>query len=414
MPTLLDLRHKRNALVTEARALLDRAKSESRDLTAEETVSYDRLLADQEQIRASIDREERQEAVERDLAASLRDAPLARPDSSAPDVETRARAEYRAAFGKWMGHGPASLTADEQRSLSAVSGAAGGYLLAPQEMVAGLIKATDDATFIRGLATKYQVTGSDSLGAAALDNDPADFNWTSEIGAVTEDTTMSLGKRELRPQLLSKLLKVSNRLLRNSSMSAEDLVTSRLAYKVAITEEKAFLTGTGAGQPLGVFTASSDGVSTSRDVSTGNATNAITMDGLINAKYSLKAGYVRNAAWLFHRDGVKSVAKLRSDSGAGAGTGDYLWEPSKQRGEPDMLLGLPVYQSEYVPNTFTTGLYVGMVADFSYYWVVDNLQVQIQRLAELYAANNQTGFILRQETDAMPVLAEAFARVKLA
>jgi len=64
--------------------------------------------------------------------------------------------------------------------------------------------------------------------------------------------------------------------------------------------------------------------------------------------------------------------------------------------------------------TWATGVYVGIVGDFSYYWVVDNLNVQLQRLVELYAANNQTGFIMRQETDAMPVLGEAFARVKLA
>ena len=38
----------------------------------------------------------------------------------------------------------------------------------------------------------------------------------------------------------------------------------------------------------------------------------------------------------------------------------------------------------------------------------------VQRLVELYAETNQTGFIGRVETDGMPVLAEAFARVKLA
>ena len=55
-----------------------------------------------------------------------------------------------------------------------------------------------------------------------------------------------------------------------------------------------------------------------------------------------------------------------------------------------------------------------MVGDFSYYWIADSLGMQIQRLDELYAASNQVGFIGRLETDAMPVLAEAFARVKLA
>jgi HK97 family phage major capsid protein len=70
--------------------------------------------------------------------------------------------------------------------------------------------------------------------------------------------------------------------------------------------------------------------------------------------------------------------------------------------------------SEFAPNTFTTGLYVGIVGDFSFYWIVDALSFVLQRLVELYAESNQAGFIGRYEGDAQPVLEEAFARVKLA
>jgi hypothetical protein len=37
----------------------------------------------------------------------------------------------------------------------------------------------------------------------------------------------------------------------------------------------------------------------------------------------------------------------------------------------------------------------------------------VQRLTELYAETNQVGLIGRMEADGMPVLEEAFARVKL-
>jgi HK97 family phage major capsid protein len=83
-------------------------------------------------------------------------------------------------------------------------------------------------------------------------------------------------------------------------------------------------------------------------------------------------------------------------------------------GEPDRILNLPVAMSENAPNTMTTGLYVGMLGDFSHYWIADALDMQVQRLTELYAETNQTGFIGRMESDGMPVLAEAFVRVKLA
>ena len=79
-----------------------------------------------------------------------------------------------------------------------------------------------------------------------------------------------------------------------------------------------------------------------------------------------------------------------------------------------MLLGLPVDETEYAPNTFTTGLYVGALCCWEYYWIADLMGMEIQRLNELYAATSQIGFIGRLYTDAAPVLGEAFVRVKLA
>jgi len=75
---------------------------------------------------------------------------------------------------------------------------------------------------------------------------------------------------------------------------------------------------------------------------------------------------------------------------------------------------MPISMSEYAPSTLTTGLYVGILGDFSNYWIADALDMQVQRLVELYAEANQVGFIGRLETDGMPVLEEAFSRVKLA
>lgn len=78
------------------------------------------------------------------------------------------------------------------------------------------------------------------------------------------------------------------------------------------------------------------------------------------------------------------------------------------------ILDMPFLVSEFAPNTFTTGLFVGILGDFSRCWIADSLSMQVQRLTELYAATNQTGFIGRLETDGMPVLEEVFARVTLA
>src|SRR6185312_10547558 len=135
------------------------------------------------------------------------------------------------------------------------------------------------------------VTTAKALGVASLDNDPADADWTAEIAIGSEDSTMSFGNREMVPNPSAKLIKVSNKLLRATAGGAEKLVRERLGYKFGITEEKAFLTGSGQNQPLGVFTPSNSGIDTSRDISAGNTANAVTFDGLIAAKYALKAQY---------------------------------------------------------------------------------------------------------------------------
>jgi len=83
-------------------------------------------------------------------------------------------------------------------------------------------------------------------------------------------------------------------------------------------------------------------------------------------------------------------------------------------GDPDRLLNYPVHESEYAPNTFTSGKRVGMLGDFSQYWIVDALTMTIKVLMELYAETNQIGYIGRQETDGMPIDAKAFSVVTLA
>lgn len=416
MKRLRELRQKRGELVEQMRGVLDRAEQEKRELTAEEQAKYDTLFAEQKRVADDCEREERQVELERTMLeqrvadGGTRETASASAGAGGDDPyrsHKRGTPEYRAAFERFLRFGRAELSETERRALQADADTQGGYLVAPMQFIDGLIKNVDDLVFIRQLATKERVETAQALGVGTLEADPADADWTSELGTGTEDSTMSFGRREWRPHPLAKRIKVSNDLLRRTSGSAATLAQARLAYKFAISQEKAFLLGTGAQQPLGLFVANANGVPTSRDVDTGSSTS-ITMDGLINAKYSLKAPYwnAQTTGWLLHRDAVKIIAKLKD------GQNQYLWQPSVQAGQPDRLLSFPIYMSEYVPNTFTTGQYVGMLADFSQYWIADAMDMTFRRLDELYAESNQTGFIGRLATDGQPVLPEAFARLK--
>lgn len=433
------LRQNRAKLVADARAILDAAGQESRDLSQEEQNSWDALMDQVNDLGAQIDREERMYELETQVADPLQVQVGARgnePNPSGGQQRTlefvsrgmRATNEltpewmneplwkrlfpfaedsYRTAYATWLRRGYLSQNLVDIRALQADADTLGGYLVTPMQFIDRLLQAVDNAVYIRQWATVFALPNADSLGVPTLDTDPADADWTTELATGSEDSSMAFGRRELHPHPLAKRIKISNKLLAKVPDS-EGLVRGRLAYKFGITWEKAALTGSGAGQPLGVFTASALGISTSRDVSTGNTTTSIQTDGLIEAKYTLKGQYWPRARWLFHRDGVKQVAKLKD------GNGQYMWRESVRAGEPDMLLGFPVFMSEYAPNTFTTGLYVGILGDFSNYWIADSMAMSVQRLVELYAESNQVGLIGRLESDGMPVLEEAFVRVTLA
>jgi HK97 family phage major capsid protein len=413
------LREKRGVAVKTMRDIIEAAEKRpegQRDLTTEELTNHGKAFDEVEKLRKQIEVEERTVDAERESAKRDDQEERSKKKHTDPKDDTPEKRRMKAfrtylRTGRIEGTGAAELAAlqpsSEDRALQAGSDVEGGFLRPPPEFIASLLQGVDNATFIRQRATKHQLVQPESLGVPTLDTDIGDFDWTTELQTGSLDETMRFGKRELRPHPMAKRVKISKKLLRASALPIEQIVMSRMAYKLGITQEKAYLTGDGMQKPLGLFTASADGIPTSRDISTGNTATAITFDGLIEAKYGVKAQYWPKSDWLFHRDAVKNIVKLKD------GDGQYIWRMSVKDGEPDMLLGRPMMISEYAPNTFTSGLYVGLFGDFSYYWIVDSLDLQVQRLVELYAETNQDGFIARYEGDGAPVLAEAFARVKL-
>jgi len=405
-----ELLEKRANIWEQAKALVDRAEAENRDFTAEEQQQYDKMFDEMDSLAKRAKRLEEQEKEEREL-----DKPVNNPIKATLGEKDDRAAKVMDAFRSYIMTGAIK---PELRDLQVLSGETpadatwGGYMVPPQQFIAELIKALDNAVFMRRIARVFRVTTSDSLGAPVLDTDMSDAAWTTEVqdltGAGLLDTAMRFDKRELKPQQLAKSIKVSMKLLRVSAIPVEALVRDRLVYKFATAMENAFLNGAGTTEPLGVFTASVNGISTARDFSTGNTTTAISADNLIEVKYALKAQYRNGAQWIFHRDAIKMISKLKD------GEGQYLWQQGLAAGQPDTILNLPVNESEYAPSTFATGQYVGILGNFQFYWIAELFGMEIQRLSELFAATSQVGFIGRMWADGAPVLEEAFARVKLA
>lgn len=397
---IMEMRNRRATLVAEGRAVIDKAAEEKRELTAEDTQKYDKILEDVRQLKENIEREERQVALE----SEMRDF-AGKPAAQNPQAETVDK--RTAAFRNYLQTG---VGLAEARALANDVNTEGGYLSATEQFIAELIKGIDNQVFVKQYARVIPVTTSDSLGIPTLASDVSDPDWTTEIGQIQVDTSLAFGKRELKPTQLTKLVKTSMKLLRTSAIPVEALIQERLSFKFAVALENAFLNGNGTNSALGVFTASANGIPTSRDISKGNTTAAITADGLVATKYALKQQYrVRNSVrWLFHRDTIADIAMLKDANG------QYIWRPGLESGQPDKLLNIPIDESEYAPSAFVSGAYVGILADWSYYWIAELHGLEMQRLNELYAETSQIGFIGRGYWDGMPVLADAFARVTLA
>ncbi len=403
MPNIRELRTKRTKLGADARALMETAETEGRSMTSEEEVRFDKLMEERDGVDRTIERAEKLEDDERDEGAR----------EGLERGGTRGGEEAMGALRAYLLGGRSVLTERQARALNAGHDPEGGFLVAPQQFVKDLLKGVDDMVALRGLATVHQLTQAESLGVPTLDTDLGDADWTSELATGNQDDAMRFGKRELRPHPLAKRVKISRKLMRASTTNPETLVRDRMAYKFGVTAEKAYMVGDGNQKPLGLFTAHADGIPTSRDVDVSTSGTGFTnvaagnaADDLITAKYTLKGAYHRRASWLFHRLMIASVRKLKD------GDGNYIWRAGLTDGEPDKILDIPFIMSEFAPSTFGDGDYVGLLGDFSYYWIAEALQFEVQRLNELYAETNQVGFIGRQEADGMPVLAEAFVRLQ--
>ncbi|MFH1605379.1 MAG: phage major capsid protein, partial [Pseudomonadota bacterium] len=265
--TIKELRAARIKALTDARAVHEKTVTENRDYTVEEQTAYDGHMADHARLSKLIEREDQLAAAERaateaDLAlqrAAVREPPTGTTNTDpthAGAVDAQAKASR--AFNRWLRFGEQVLDQEERRmlrpesrALQADSDIYGGYVVAPEQWVNELIKGVDNLVFFRRLARTFRVPTAASLGCPSLDNDVADPTWTTEITVGSEDSTMSLGKRDLHPHPLAQYLKVSNTLLRKGMISVESLVRDRLAYKIAVVEENAFLNGDGVNSPLG-------------------------------------------------------------------------------------------------------------------------------------------------------------------
>lgn len=383
----MDKKELRAKLVAELREMDEKIKAENRSYTDDENKIFSDKTNEVRKLSEEIAQEER-EALLNGFSTEL-PKPQAEEKANVPDDVANFR----------------SYLMGEKRDLSVGSG---GGALAPEKFVAEIIKDVEDDSPLYNAVRKFPLSSVASLGAPYESADASDADWTAEVPSseITADSTLAYAKRELSPNALAKLIKVSDKLIKASAIPVEQLIKNKLTEKITSAFENGIISGTGNGQPLGVFVANEHGVTTDRDVATENAT--ISADDIIKTKMKLKAAYRRNAKWVMSTAVLTACLLLKDKND------QYLWRPGLTASEPDTLLGVPVIESAYAPTAVdTAGTYVAVIGDFSYYWWAYYNGIEVQNLYELFSLKNQKGFKALAYADGAPVLPDAFARLQI-
>lgn len=390
-----DLCNKRVNLVEEARKFLEEHTDSDGKISVEDAAAYDKMEADILALDRQIERFEKQEQREAQLSAPqpLPPGVLNYPQYNGESKIGRAGDEYRKAAlnairSKFRVISNALQTNPDQ---------SGGYLI-PAEWDTRLIDTLEEENVMRRLGTSITTSGEHKINIAATK--PAAL-WVAEGGQMTFGNgtfaQISLDAHKVHVGIL-----ITEELLNDNAFNLENYILDQFGKAIANAEEDAFINGDGNGKPTGFLTTLAADATTF--ITTTGA--SISADDVISLEYSLKRPYRRNAAWLINDATLAQIRKFKDS------TQNYIWQPSYQAGEPDRLLGYPIYTSPYMPKA-ESGNFALAFGDFSYYNIADRGTRAFQELHELFAANGMIGYLLKERVDAILIQHEAVRALKI-
>lgn len=396
MSKVLELREKRAKAWEAAKAFLESKRGADGMMSAEDTASYDKMEADVVNLGKEIERLERQAAIDAELNKPTSTPITNKPNGNPDGEEKRGRAsdKYRNTFWNAMRR---KNFYDVENALQVGTDSEGGYLV-PDEFENTLVEALEEENFFRSIATVIQTSSGDRKIPVVASKGTA--NWIDEEGAFPESDD-AFGQVSISAYKVATMLKISDELLNDSAFNLEAYISKEFGRRIGSKEEEAFFTGDGKGKPTGIFNATggaADGATTT--------TANITFDDVMDLFYSVKSPYRKKAVWVLNDTTVKALRKLKDNNG------NYIWQPSVQAGQPDMILNRPYHTSSYVPE-LAAGAKVMAFGDFSYYWIADRQGRSFKRLNELFAATGQVGFLASQRVDGKLILSEAVKTLKM-
>ncbi len=377
-----ELRQKRATLWDKTKAYLNEHTDENGLMSAEDTAEYERMEKEIVDLGQSIERTERAEQMDHDMNAAISSALTSRPGAPA-DKQGIAADVYNTAYNQYLRN--RTVPSEVYNALEEGVDSEGGYLV-PTEFERTLVQALNEENVVRGMCKVITTRNDRKIPIVSAHGSAA---WIEEEGAFTESDE-TFNQVSLGANKLGTLIKVSIELLADSAFDLQAYLSSEFGRRIGAKEEEGFLSGTGAAnnQPTGLL-AATGGATTG--VTAASAT-AITADELLDLIHSVTTPYRRRSQFLMNDSTMKLIRKLKDANN------QYLWQPSLQAGQPDMLLGYRVNASPSMPAAAASAKAIAF-GDFKGYWIADRKGRVFQRLNELYATTGQVGFLGYERVD---------------
>jgi HK97 family phage major capsid protein len=298
-----------------AKALLDQASAEKRDLTAEEQVQFDRINSELDERAAAIENIRKIEEREAKAAELARGFEMA-TGASASDTDllrSIARGEVRSHEFRFLTVPNANLvpvTFFDQVWQKARE-------VGPMLRVSNVLNTESGESIRFPNLTAYSTAAQYAAGGTIAPSNPT-FD-SVVLGAYKQ----------------AFLVAVAEELLTDSGVNLEDELARAGGNSIGTRVNALLTTGAGTTEPTGVVTASTLGA-------TGTAAGGVpTGDNIVDLYYSLD-GAVRASnsfAFMASPTTIASIRKIKDT------TGQYIFQPSLAAGTPDTLLGRPLIEN---------------------------------------------------------------------
>lgn len=408
MEKLKELRAKIEENLAKLRAMLDKADTEKRDLTDEETQAYDALQAETDKIEREHERLEKlaireAKAKEREDVVYLADY-NARKTVPAKEFRNFGEFVYTVAYNKTdprlrdLYH----AYSVEGRAQTMGTGSEGGFNV-PEQFRPELMSVMPQGAVIRPRARVIpagdppdakitmpaldQGTGANMYGGVTVSS-------VAEAGTKTE-TSAKFREIALEPQEVAGWIRVSDKLLRNWGAASTTLSTL-LRQAMVGWEDYRFVRGTGVVEPLGVI------ASPARVVVARQTASQVTWQDVRTMYSKLKFG--GSPVWIASQTILPYLMNI-----ADAGSNNlFVTAFSGAAGPvPPTLFGFPILFNDRNPALGSEGDLI--LADLNYYLIKDGSGPFVDASPHVYFTSDQTVIRITWNVDGRPWLTEPLA-----